>query len=245
MDTAMVPEFHQTLSGKGPQQGFLQRRHTGGQLVCGRCWTPLIVRKTQITTTMRSRQAREPVCPPSQLLARPLISFYWLRRPRALVWYTLWRSVCPLLGRVSGHPWDHWTRHPQEAKRPPEPLILASLRLVNLPSWGLRTLIQAMLPTPELSLLLSLSSPPERAGPASPLSVCETGPLWPAVAGEALLTPCRPCPVGSPWPEIYDRRSDLILCSRGKFSPSNILTKKNPAGNRLEWQISIHGCMHG
>ena len=57
MDTAMVPEFHQTLSGKGPQQGFLQRRHTGGQLVCGRCWTPLIIRKIQVTTTMRSRQA--------------------------------------------------------------------------------------------------------------------------------------------------------------------------------------------
>ncbi|XP_055399581.1 uncharacterized protein LOC129625372 [Bubalus kerabau] len=57
MDTAMVPEFHQTLSGKGPQQGFLQRRHTGGQLVCGRCWTPLIIRKIQVTTTMRSGQA--------------------------------------------------------------------------------------------------------------------------------------------------------------------------------------------
>jgi len=33
--------------------------------------------------------------------------FLLIKEAKSPGWYTLWHSVCPLLGRVSGHPWDH------------------------------------------------------------------------------------------------------------------------------------------
>ena len=161
----------------------------------------------------------------------------------------------PLLGRESGHLLNHWMQLPAGGKQGPASPV-GTTTFGEYASWPLGALVLSFRrrfspsrlfftshhfpsPSPEVSLLLSLSSPTESVDigqlqyhfsqlmrPASfgLQMACLNGSQ--AEVRDVCFTLCRPRSSGLSWLETYesDRSLNLISCSGWKPNCSDILT---------------------